>query len=78
MATIIVELSFLMYKAVSLHNIQDTIQTIFEKYNIDKYYFDFEIEDKKRIEQKGVYTVHFQENKINVLDIVKFLRQIKT
>jgi hypothetical protein len=78
MATIILELSFLLYKTVSLHNIQDTIQTTFEKYNIDKYYFDFEIEDKKRIEQKGVYTVHFKENKINLLDIVKFLREIKT
>lgn len=78
MATIILELSFLLYKAVSLHNIQHTIQTTLEKYNIDKYYFDFEIQDKNRIEQKGVYTVHFEENKINILDIVKLLRQIKT
>ena len=78
MASIILELSFLLYKVVSLHNIQETIQNTIEKYNIEKYYLDFEIEDKKRIEQKGVYTVHFEENKINLLDIVKFLRQIKT
>lgn len=78
MASIILEISFLLYKAVSLNNIQDTIQNTIEKYNIEKYYLDFEIEDKKRIEQKGVYTVHFEENKLNLLDIVKFLRQIKT
>ncbi len=78
MASIILEISFLLYKVVSLHNIQETIQSIIEKYNIEKYYLDFEIEDKKRIEQKGVYTVHFEENKLNTLEIVSFLRRLKT
>jgi hypothetical protein len=78
MTSIIIELSFLLHKAVSLHNIQETIQNTIEKYNIEKYYLDFEIEDKKRIEQKGVYTVHFEENRLILLDIVKFLRKIKT
>lgn len=78
MATIIIELSFLLYKVVSLRNIQETIQSTIDKYNIENYYFDFEIEDNKRIEQKGLYTVHFEENKLNTLEIVSFLRRIKT
>ena len=78
MATIIIEISFLLYKAVSIHDIQETIKTIIEKYNNETYYLDFEIEDKKRTEQKGLYTIHFIEDKRNIVEIIKFLRQIKT
>ena len=78
MATIILELSFLIYKAVSIRNIQETITSVIEKYNNEKYYLDFEIEDKKRTEQKGLYTIYFKENKTNIIEILKFLRQIKT
>jgi|TARA_B110000967_G_C18898949_1_gene573072 hypothetical protein len=77
MAIIIIELSFLLYKVVSLHSIQETIQSAIEKYNIETYYLDFEIQDKKRTDQKGVYTVHFEETKLNTLSIVDFLRRIK-
>ena len=80
MGTIILELSFLLYKVVSLENIQNSITSTIEKYNINKYYLDFEIENQKRTQQKGVYTIHFEEieyNKFNTKEILNFLKNIK-
>lgn len=76
MGSIILELSFLLYKVVSLNNIQETIQTTIYEYNIKNYYLDFEIENCSRTQQKGVYTIHFEDNVLTTKDILSFLRKI--
>lgn len=77
MGSIILEVSFLLYKVMRIDNIQETIQTAIEKFNITNYYLDFEIENRKRLEEKGLYTIHFEDNIMSTSEILKFLRNIK-
>lgn len=77
MGTIILELSFLLYKASGISDIQETIQYVIDKCQIQKYYLDFEIENRKRLQEKGVYTIHFEDNDMTIKDILFFLRKIK-
>ena len=74
MGSIILEVSFLLYKVMRIDNIQETIQTAIEKFNITNYYLDFEIENRKRLEEKGLYTIHFEDNIMSTSEILKFLR----
>ena len=76
MGTIILELSFLLYKASGISDIQETIQYVIDKCQIQKYYLDFEIENRKRLQEKGVYTIHFEDNDMTIKDILFFLRKI--
>ena len=76
MATIILELSFLLYKTVSLHNIQDTIQTTFEKYNIDSLQFalsnEFYSNDlNKYLDIYNRVKEKLQENKQIIMDSIE-------
>ena len=77
MGTIILELSFLLYKASGISEIQETIRYVIEKSQIEKYYLDFEIENRNRLQEKGLYTIHFEDNDMTIKDVLFFLRKIK-
>lgn len=77
MGTIVIELSFLLYKACGISEIQETIRYVIEKSQIEKYYLDFEIENRNRLQEKGLYTIHFEDNDMTIKDVLFFLRKIK-